>query len=106
MRNLGNLNTLYNFQDTIILCKVFETRVIFFKKKFKFNPRKCNAASVFSRCVHRDKSKVIIALPTEAEVIQLLEKTLIVGFSAANTWLAFDTNICSLIKMKEVKDQI
>ena len=32
MRNLGNLNTLYNFQDTIILCKVFETRVIFFKK--------------------------------------------------------------------------
>ena len=32
MRNLGNLNTLYNFQDTIILCKVFETKVIFLKK--------------------------------------------------------------------------
>ena len=24
MRNIGDLNELYNFQDTIILCKIFE----------------------------------------------------------------------------------
>ena len=29
MRNLGDLNNLYNFQDTIILCKIFESRANF-----------------------------------------------------------------------------
>ena len=59
MRNLGDLNNIYNFQDTVILC---ESRAKSLNEKFKFNPRKCNSASSFSECVHRDKSKCIIAL--------------------------------------------
>ena len=55
--NLGELNRLYNFQDTIILCKIFEQRSELLKEIFKYNPRKCNSASSFSGCVHRDKSK-------------------------------------------------
>ena len=51
MRNLCDLNTLYNFQDTIILCKIFESRSTFLNKKFKFNPCKCNSASSFSSYV-------------------------------------------------------
>ena len=37
MRNLDDLNNLYNFQDTIILCEIFETRAQFLNHKFKFN---------------------------------------------------------------------
>ena len=41
----------------------------------------------------RDKSKCLIALPTEAEHVRMFEKTLIGGFSCVNTRLAFDTRI-------------
>ena len=75
------------------LSEIFESRATFLNKKFKFNPRKCNSASSFSGCVQRDKSKCIIALPTNSEKVQLFEKTLIGGFSGVNTYLAFDTSI-------------
>ena len=54
LKDLDELNKIYNFQDTIILCEVFEQRPIHLQKLFKFNSRKCNSAS---SCVHRDKSK-------------------------------------------------
>ena len=38
-------------------------------------------------------SKVIIALPTSNEVIDIFEKTLTGGFNCVNTRLAFDTEI-------------
>ena len=34
-------------------------------------------ASSFSVCVHRDKNKCCIALPTDAEHVRVFEKTLI-----------------------------
>ena len=43
--------------------------------------------------MHRDKSKCLIALPTDAEQVRVFEKTLIGGFSCVNTRLAFDTQI-------------
>ena len=30
--NLGELNKLYNFQDTIILCEIFDSRATYLKK--------------------------------------------------------------------------
>ena len=56
-------------------------------------------ASSVSGCVHRDKSKCLIALPTDAEYVRVFEKTLICGFSCVNTRLAFDTQI--LLSNKE-----
>ena len=94
-KKLGEPNKLYNFQDTVILCEIFENRSSQQQKLFIFNPRKCNCASSFSGCVHRDKSKRLIALPTESEYISVFEKTLIGGFSCVNTWLALDTQILS-----------
>ena len=43
--------------------------------------------------MHRDKSKCLIALPTDAEQVRVFEKTLIGGFSCVNTRLAFDIQI-------------
>ena len=64
MRNLGNMNDLYNMQDVILLCEIIENRFEKMHKKFRSNPRKCNSASTLSGCVQRNQSKVIIALPT------------------------------------------
>ena len=93
MENLGELSKLYNFQNTIILCEIFESRAKYLNKNFKFNPRKCNSASSFSGCVHQHKSKCFIALPIDAETVKLFEKTFIDGFSSVNTRFAFDSQI-------------
>ena len=61
MRNLGDLNDLYNMQDVILLCELTENRFQKMQEKFDFNPRKINSASTLSGCVQRDLSKVIIA---------------------------------------------
>ena len=65
LENLGELNKIYNFQDTIILCEIFEQYSPHLQDLFNFNFRKCNPASLFSGCAHRDKSKCRVALPTE-----------------------------------------
>ena len=101
MPNLGELNKVYNFQDTIILCEIFEQRSGLLKKIFKENRRKCSSASKFSSCVHRNKSKCRIVLPTDAEFVRVFEKTLIGGFSCVITRLAFDTTILSNDSEKE-----
>ena len=35
LSNFGELNQIYNFQDTIILCEIFEQRADLFKETFK-----------------------------------------------------------------------
>ena len=99
LKDLGELNKIYNFQGAVILCEIFEQRSEHLQKLFKFNPRKCNSASSFSGSVHRNKSKCLIALPTDAEHSRVFEKTLIDGFSCVNTRLAFNTEI--LLSNKE-----
>ena len=93
LKTLRDLNRIYNFQDTTILCEIFEQRASLLQKLFKFNARKCNSASSFSGCVQRFKSKCCIALPTDAEVIRVFKKTLIGGYSCVNTRMAFDTDL-------------
>ena len=69
LKTLGDLNRIYNFQDTAILCEIFEEWTTLLQKLFKFNARTCNSASSFSGCVQRLKSKCCIALPTDAEIV-------------------------------------
>ena len=99
LKDLTELSKIHNFQDTVILCEVFEQSSEHLQKLFKYNPRKCNSASSFGGCVHRDKSKCLIALPTDAEHVRVFEKTLIGGFNCVNTRLALDTQI--LLSEKE-----
>ena len=93
MRNLGDMNDLYNTQDVILLCEIIENRFQLMHDKYGFNPRKCNSASSLSGSIERDLSKVIIALPTSNETVDMFEQTLTGGFSCVNTRLAFDTEI-------------
>ena len=93
LKTLGGLNRIYNFQDTAILCEIFEERSSLLQKLFKYNARKCNSASSFSGCVQRLKSKCSIALPTNAEIIKVFEKTVTGGYSCVNTRVGFDTDL-------------
>ena len=91
LKTLGDMNCICNFQDTLILCEIFEQRANMLEKRFKFNPRKRNSASSFSGYFHRNKSKCAIVMPTDPEMIRVFEKTLIGGYSCVNTRMAFDT---------------
>ena len=93
MRNLGDLNDLYNAQDVILLSELVENRFQLMQDKYGFNPRKCNSASALSGCIEKEMSKVIIALPTNPDHVEIFEKTVTGGFSSVNTRLAFDSQI-------------
>ena len=91
LETLGDMNKIYNIQDTLILCEIFEQRSALLQNLFKFNPRKCNSASSFLGYVQKNKSKCNIVLPTDAKKIRIFEITLIGGYSCVNTRMAFDT---------------
>ena len=93
MRYLGDMNDLYNMQDVILLCEIIENRFEKMPKKIGFNPRKCNSASTLNGCVQRNQSKVIITLPTNYEHAEILEKTLIGGYTCVNNRIGFDTEV-------------
>ena len=93
MRNLGNLNDLYNTQDVILLCEILESRFQAMQNTYGFNPRKCNLVSTMSGCIKREMSKVIITLPTKIKHLEIFEQTVIGGFSCVNNRLAFDTEL-------------
>ena len=86
---------------TIILTEMFENRSSIMHAKFKYNPRKGSSASTLSGAIQRDMSKVVISFPTNADIIELMEKTLIGGMSIINTRVGFDSNI--FIKGKQQK---
>ena len=93
MRNLSDLNDLYNVQDVIILLEIIENRFQIIQDKTGYNPRVINSASKLSGCIQREKSKCIIALPVNGVQMEVFEKTVCGGFSAVNNRLAFDTEI-------------
>lgn len=37
LKDLGELNKIYNFQDTIVLCEIFEQQSEHIQKLFKYN---------------------------------------------------------------------
>ena len=77
MSNFSDLNALYNFQDTIILAEIFENRANITHQKFGYNPLKCSSASTLNGTIQRHMSKVIISFPSNADIVELMEKTLI-----------------------------
>ena len=54
MRNLGDLNDLYDMQDVILLTEIIESWFEAMKNTYGFNPRNCNSASWMSGCIKRE----------------------------------------------------
>ena len=62
MRNLSDLNDLYNAQDVIILLEIIENRFQIIQDKTSYNPRIINSASKLSGCIQREKLKFNLLL--------------------------------------------
>ena len=60
MRNLSDLNDLYNVQDVISLLEVIENRFQAIQDRFGYNLRIINSASKLSGCIQKEKSEVIL----------------------------------------------
>ena len=103
MRNLGDLNDLYNAQDVILLTEITEHRFQAMQDTYGFNPRKCNSASSMSGCIEREMSKIILALQAKVEHAEIFEQIVIGGFSSVNMRLAFDSQI--LLPNLDFKDE-
>ena len=103
MRNLGDLNDLYNAQDVILLTEITEHRFQAMQDTYGFNPRKCNSASSMSGCIEREMSKIILALRAKVEHAEVFEQIVIGGFSSVNMRLAFDSQI--LLPNLDFKDE-
>ena len=93
MRDLSDLNDLYNAQDVIILLEIIENRFQSMQDKSGFNPRIINSASKLSGFIQREKSKCILALPVDNTQMEVFEKTLSGGFSSVSRRLSFDTKL-------------
>ena len=71
MRNLSDLNDLYNAQDVIILLEMMENRFQSMQEKSGYNPRIINSASKLSGCIQREETKSTLVLSvnnTQVEV--------------------------------------
>ena len=77
MRNLGDLNDLYNTQGVILLCKTIENRFQAMQDTYGFNPRKCNSASSMSGAIEREMSKIILALLIKYHHVEIFEQIVV-----------------------------
>ena len=93
MRKLGDLNDLYNKPDVVLLTEIIESRFQSMQNTYGFNPRTCYSVSLMSGCIETEMLKIILALPTKYDHVEIFEETVIGGFSCVNTRLAFDSQI-------------
>ena len=85
MRNLSDLNDLYNARNVILLLEIIENRFQEMQNECRYNPRKINSARKLSGCIQSKQSKIVLALPTNNKQMETFEKTLSGGFSFVNT---------------------
>ena len=73
MRNLGDMNDLCNAQDVILLSQIIENCFQVMNDTYGFNPRKCNSVSSMSGYSEREMSRIILALATKLEHVEIFE---------------------------------
>ena len=76
-----------------MLSEIIENRFETMHKTYVFYPKKCNSASAMSGYIERGMSKIILALPTKLDHVEIFEQTVTRDFSSVNFRLAFETQI-------------
>ena len=84
---------MYNAQDVILLREIIENGFQAMQDTYGFNPRRCNSASSLTGCIEREMPKIILALPTKYDHVEIFKQTITGVFSSVNTRLAFDSQI-------------
>ena len=78
MKDLSDLDVLYNAQDVILLLEIMENRFLAMYEKSIYNTRKCNSPIKLSGCIQREQWKIILALQTNNSIMKFFEKALTV----------------------------
>ena len=76
LNNLGELNQICNFQDTIILCEIFERRSTKFQEMFKFNPKNAIVLVALAAVLIGTKVSVVLFFLQMLNMSQYLKKQL------------------------------
>ena len=93
LKNLREFNHIYDFQDTIILCEIFEQQSSHLQDIFKYNPTNVILQVVSVVASIGIKVSVVLLFLLTVNMLENLKKTLIGGFSCVNTRLASDTEV-------------
>ena len=97
MRNLSDLNNLYNMQDVINLLEMMENKFQSMQAKPGYYPRIINSASKLSGCIQREQTRIILALPDNNTQVEVFEKTLCGRFSCVKQdFLSIPKFLCQI----------
>ena len=78
MRNLGDLNDLYNAQDVILLTEIIESGFQAMENAYDLNPRKCNSASSIAAVSKEKCLKSFLRFQQTMNMPKFLNKLLLV----------------------------
>ena len=76
MRDLSDLNDLYNAQDVILLLEIMENKFHAMHNKTMYNLRQCNSARKLSDCIQLEQSKLVLAIPINNSIMEIFQKNL------------------------------
>lgn len=93
LKNLGELNILYNFHDTIILCEYLKTVLLSYKNFLNTTQESVIPQVLLVFVSLETKASVWLLFQQKLNMLGFLKKILIVGFSCVNTRLALDSQI-------------
>ena len=78
MRNLGDLNDLYNAQDVILLTEIIESGFQAMENAYDLNPRKCNSAISIAAVFKEKCLKSFLRFQQTMNMPKFLNKLLLV----------------------------
>ena len=76
MRDLSDLNDLYNAQDVILLLEIMENKFQAMHNKTMYNLRQSNSARKLSDCIQLEQSKLVLAIPINNSIMEIFQKNL------------------------------
>ena len=93
LRNLDDLNALYNASDVIIMANVVNKRLHKLFHLFGYEPKHFASTTGFSSAALAKHSRQIITNPQNNDVLMAFENAVRGGYSAVMQRLSFDTSI-------------
>ena len=76
MRDLGDLNDLYNTQDVILICEIIENRFQAMQDTYVCSPTRCNSASSMSVVLKEKCQKLYLPYQQNTIMLKFLNKQL------------------------------
>ena len=94
LQNIGELLSLYNYCDVIILTCLAENRFNALRKKGGDNdPKNYSSTCSFTGAVMLRNSKIVLKTSPDLKMLQAFEKSIIGGYTSTPTRLSFNSSV-------------